>query len=47
MCYYEIGDVMFKLDNKGWGLIALLVFLIILFIAIYIICLSANNLGID
>ena len=36
-----------KLNNKGWGLGVLLVFLVIFFIAIIIISVSASNMGID
>jgi hypothetical protein len=36
-----------KLDNKGWGLSVLLLFLIIFFIAIIFISAAASNMGID
>ena len=37
---------MLHLNNKGWGLSVLLVFLVISFIAIILISIGASNLGI-
>lgn len=37
---------MFKLNNRGWGLSVLLLFLIVFFIAIIFISIGASNLGI-
>ena len=39
--------IMFNLNNRGWGLSVLLVFLVIFFIAIVLICASASSLGIQ
>ena len=36
-----------KLDNRGWGLSVLIMFLVIFFIAIIFISVSASNMGIE
>lgn len=38
---------MFNLNNRGWGLSVLLLFLVIFLIAIILICAEASNLGIQ
>ena len=40
------GDIMFHLNNRGWGLSVLLAFLLIFFVAIILISIGASNLGI-
>ena len=38
---------MFKLNNRGWGLGVLLLFIVVFIIAIILVSIGANNLGID
>lgn len=38
---------MFKLNNRGWGLGVLLAFIIVFFIAIILISMSASSIGIN
>ena len=38
---------MFKLNNHGWGLGVLLAFLVVFFIAIILISVSASSIGIN